>query len=209
MTKSSKVKNKRSIYISKSTAWAFFTYAPILSMILSLIVLPGHVILLPYYVIAIAIRGKAPNFLSKWISINSQGLYRVKTIEGEICRSFWCLYYIYGGFIIGFVFWCIAISFAGLIFPILLFIEEWKVITNFIYRLTFGYWGKIINESPETTPKKAAKDPSLKTTVVAEDVIDEKPKSKKKKKHTSCPVCGVKLETETTYCPKCGSLIEG
>lgn len=212
MTQSSQVKNKtknkRIIYISKATAWVFFTYAPIISLILNLVVLLGHVILLPYYILAIAIRGKAPSFLSKWISINSHGLYRVKTIDGETCRSFWCLYYIYGGFIIGFVFWCVAISFASLIFPILLFIEEWKVITNFIYRLIFGYWGKIINELPDVTPKKITKDSSIKTTVVAEDVVDEKSKGKKKKL-TSCPVCGEQLETETTYCSKCGSLIEG
>ncbi|NHJ39874.1 MAG: zinc ribbon domain-containing protein [Asgard group archaeon] len=198
-----KSKSKRVIFITKASAWAFFTYAPLLSMIINLIVLPGHVILLPYYLLVMIFRGSAPNFLIKWIHFNSHGLYRVKTIEGKTCQRFWCLYLIYGGYIISFVFWTIIISFAGLIFPILLYIEEWKTITNLIYRLTFGYWGKIINESPETI-----KDPSIKTTVVTEDVVDEKPKDKKKK-HTSCPVCGVEIETETTYCPKCGSLIEG
>ncbi|NHJ47920.1 MAG: TFIIB-type zinc ribbon-containing protein [Asgard group archaeon] len=207
MTKTSqaegKLKSSRVVFVSKATTWAFFLYAPLVSFILSIIVLPGHVILLPYYCIAIAIRGKAPNFLSKWVQFNSRGLYRVKTIKGDTCKGFWCLYYIYAGYIIAFVFWNLGITFASLIFPVLLIIEEWRVITNFIYRLTFGYRGTIINDEKETT----SKDPKTKSKVITEDVVKEK--VKKKKKLTSCPVCGEDLGTETTYCPKCGSLIEG
>jgi hypothetical protein len=199
-----KTQNKQVLFISKATTWVFFLYASLASFVINIAFLPGHVILLPYYLIAMFARGKAPNFLAKWVQFNSRRLFRVKTIEGETCRNFWCLYFIYGGFIINFVFWIVSISFLGLIVTVFLFIEEWAVITNFIYRLSFGYWGKIINKPPgaETT------DSDVKSTVVAEEIV-ESSKAKGKKKLSSCPVCGVEIEKETQYCPKCGSLIEG
>jgi hypothetical protein len=205
MTKTKKVgsksQNNRIVYVSKASTWAFFLYAPLVSFILGIIAMPGHIILLPYYCIAIASRGKAPRFLSKWIKFNSKVLFRVKTIEGETCKSWWCLYFIYCGYIIAFVFWIIGIVLASLIFPLLLIVEEWRVITNFIYRISFGYWGEIINEKV----KPASKTKEKKSKVVKEDVVEEKGK---KKELTACPVCGEDIEKETTYCPKCGSLIE-
>jgi hypothetical protein len=205
MTKTKKAVSKsqsdRIVYVSKASTWVFFLYAPLVSFILSIIALPGHIILLPYYCIAMANRGKAPRFLSKWIKLNSKGLFRVKTIEGEACKNWWCLYFIYCGYIIAFVFWIIGIVLVSLIFPLLLIVEEWRVITNFIYRITFGYWGKIVNEKVKPTSKKVKK----KAKIVKEDIVEEKGK---KKKLTACPVCGEDIESETTYCPKCGSLIE-
>ncbi|MBD3192644.1 MAG: zinc-ribbon domain-containing protein [Candidatus Heimdallarchaeota archaeon] len=198
--------DQRKVCLTSQTTWAFFTYASYISFFFNIVAYPAHVILLPYYLIAILARGKPPQFLNKWVYFNSHGLFRAKHQEGEVWRDYWCLYYIYFGFILNFVLWLLAITLLSLIFTIFVFIEEWRIITNVMYRLTFGSWIKIVND-PEELQGTSTDDVTEGGT--EPKVADEESEIKGKKKEvTVCPVCGVEIDSKTTYCPKCGSYIE-
>ena len=111
-----------------------------------------------------------------------------------------------------------------MIFPIFYYIEEWKLMTNVYYRITFGNWKKLVNDCPEMRYKRGVQDQErmekksvkekMKTAkkqgkyhnVEVVEVVDEKEETKSS--NTICPTCGEKIDSNTVYCQKCGSYVK-
>ncbi len=213
----------RKVCIPKRVTWAYFTYAPLVAFILNTILLAGHVILLPYYLLSILSKGKPPKFLYVWVYINSAYLYGAIHEKDEVWFDFWCLYYIYIGYIVAFIVWILNVVSLLLIFPIFYYIEEWRLMTNVQYRITFGNWKKLVNECPEMRYKRGVQDQERKEK---RTIKEEMKKAKKQGKYhdvtveivnddmktdsnkTMCPTCGEAIETNTVYCQKCGSYVK-
>ena len=209
----------RSVCLPKRVMIAYFTYAPLVAFVFNTILLAGHVILLPYYVLAIFARSRPPKFLYGWVFFNSAYLYGAIHEKEEVWFDFWCLYYIYFGYIVAFIVWIFNIVSVALIFPLFFYIEEWRLTTNTYYRITFGNWKKIVNECPEMRYKqgmaqqsrkeqmKKAKKTGKYHDIDVVEVVDTND-SKSGKKLTVCPTCGEKVDSQTVYCSKCGSYVK-
>ncbi|MFW9922348.1 MAG: zinc ribbon domain-containing protein [Candidatus Thorarchaeota archaeon] len=216
----------RKVCLPKRTMVAYFTYAPLVAFIFNLILLPGHTILFPYYLLSILSRGRPPKFLYGWVYFNSAYLYGAIHNKKEVWYDFWCLWYIYFGFIIAFILWIFNIVSVALIFPIFFYIEEWKVTTKAYYRITFGNWKQLVNECPEMRYhknmeerkhreenerikeqwKKSKADGKIHDAVHIK-VTDEDDEKPGKSKLLLCPTCGEKIDKDTVYCSKCGSYV--
>jgi len=212
----------RMVCLPKRVLFTTLGYAPLIGFILSTITLAGHIILFPYYLLVIFSRGRPPKFLYYWTYFISAFIYGAIHEKEEVYYDFWCLYYVYIGFIVGFVNWILTLISIVLIFPIFIYIEEWELMTNYLYRITFGNWKRIVNECPEMRYKRDMQETEKKERKAR--IIKDKGKSKQdnryhnvdvvevvdssdKKIVTTCPTCGKKIDKETTYCPKCGSYI--
>ena len=55
--------SSRVVCVPKRVFLTYLTYAPLVSFVLSIITLPGHVILFPYYLTVILSRGRPPKAL--------------------------------------------------------------------------------------------------------------------------------------------------
>ena len=212
----------RMVCLPKRVLFTTLGYAPLIGFILSTITLAGHIILFPYYLLVIFSRGRPPKFLYYWTYFISAFIYGAIHEKEEVYYDFWCLYYVYIGYIVGFVNWILTLISIALIFPIFIYIEEWELMTNYLYRITFGNWKKIVNECPEMRYKRDMQETERKERKAR--IIKDKGKSKQdnryhnvdvvevvdssdKKIVNTCPTCGKKIDKETTYCPKCGSYI--
>lgn len=212
----------RKVCLPRRVTVAYFTYAPLVAFIFNIVFLPGHIILFPYYLLAIFARERPPRFLYGWVYFNSAYLYGAIHEKENVWYDFWCLYYVYLGFIVAFVIWILNIVSVALIFPIFFYIEEWKLTTNAYYRITFGNWKRIVNDCPEMRYKKGmvkqsdlerkqkekirkAKNSGRYHNVEVVEVINDEPK--KGKKIAVCPTCGERVDEDTVYCSKCGSYI--
>ncbi len=214
----------RKVCLPKRVTWAFFTYAPLVAFIFNTILYVGHVFLLPYYILSILSRGRPPKFLYGWVYFNSAYLYGAIHEKDEVWFDFWCLYYVYFGYIVAFIAWILNIVSVAMIFPIFYYIEEWKLMTNVYYRITFGNWKKLVNDCPEMRYKRGVQDQErmekksvkekMKTAkkqgkyhnVEVVEVVDEKEETKSS--NTICPTCGEKIDSNTVYCQKCGSYVK-
>jgi len=214
-----KIPGLRTVCIPRRTCFAYFTYAPLVAFILNMVVLPGHLILLPYYFIVILSRGRPPKALYYWVYFNSAFLYGAIHEKEEVWRDFGSLYYIFIGNFIAFGNWILTTVSLGLIFPVFIYIEEWRLLTNVIYRLTFGNWKRIVNECPEMRynngvkkqqdedRKRKHKETIRKSKMHDVKIVDVDEELESKKTTSICQTCGEKIDTETSYCPKCGSYI--
>lgn len=214
----------RKVCIPKRVTWAYFTYAPLVAFIFNIVMLPGHIILFPYYMLSILSKGIPPKFLYGWVYFNSAYLYGAIHEKDSVWFDFWCLYYVYCGFIIAFVIWILNIISVAMIFPIFIYIEEWRLMTNVYYRITFGNWKKLVNDCPEMRYKRGVqkqereekkaykekmKEAKKQGTYHDVDVIEVVDEDKKKGSSiTLCPTCGDNIDASTVYCPKCGSYVK-
>jgi hypothetical protein len=206
----------RTVCLPKRVVWNFMTFAPLVSFIFSIVTFPGHVILFPYYLLAIIARGRPPRFLYKWVYFHSAFLWGAVHEKDRIWQDFWCLYFVYAGFIVAFINWILSVVSVSLIFPIFIFIEEWRMFARMNYRLTFGNWKRLVNDCPEMMRKgrKSETEKEILDTVKQHRKKKEKRihdveivDAKQKQSRAVCPVCGVAIDESTTYCPKCGSFV--
>ena len=205
----------RTVCLPKRVIFAYFTYAPLIAFIFSIITLPGHIILFPYYVVVYFGRGRPAKTLYLWVYFNSALLYGAIHDKDEVWRDFGSMYYVYFGYIVAFVNWILLVTSLCLIFPIFIFIEEWQLLTNVMYRITFGNWKKLVNECPEMRYKRSMKQKQTKSEKIRtakakgkmHDVKVEIVDDKKTKGITVCSTCGEEIDKDTSYCPKCGSYV--
>lgn len=209
----------RTVCLPRRVFFTQFTYAPLVGFILSLVTLAGHVILFPYYVLVILSRGRPPKALYYWVYFNSAFIYGAIHEKEEVWNDFWCLYYVYIGYIISFTNWILTTVSVALIFPVFIYLEEWRLLTNVLYRLTFGNWKRIVNECDDMKYKEDAKkreqeerkrkhkDTIRKSKMHDVKIVDVEEDRESKQTATICQTCGEKIDTETSYCPKCGSYI--
>jgi transposase len=120
---------------------------------------------------------------------------------------------------VAFTNWILTTVSIALIFPVFIYLEEWKLLTNVLYRLTFGNWKRIVNECDEMKykqdvkkreeeeRKKKHKETIRKSKMHDVKIVDVEEEIETKKTATVCQTCGEKIDTETSYCPKCGSYI--
>ncbi|NHJ84083.1 MAG: zinc-ribbon domain-containing protein [Asgard group archaeon] len=211
----------RTVCLPKRVCFTTLSFAPLLGFILNIIALPGHVILFPYYLVVILSKGRPPKFLYYFIYFVSAFIYGAIHEKNEIWKDFTSLYYIYVGFIVGFVNWILTTVSLALIFPIFIYIEDWKLLTNVIYRITFGNWKIIVNECPEMRYKKSmeareeAEKKEKRKKTMTQATKDGKYYDVKVEDATGkvkgtiiCPTCGEQLEKDSTFCPKCGSYVK-
>jgi hypothetical protein len=218
----------RKICLPKRSLWSFITFAPLISFIFGVITLPGHIILLPYYILVIFARGRPPRFLNGWVYFHSAYLYGAIHEKEFVWKDYWCLYYVYWGFLFAFISWLLTFISIALIIPIFIYVEEWQLLININYRLTFGSWIPIVNECPDMRynrkvherkkneakqeQKSKVRKAKRKRNVRSADftVVDVKDGGNKDAKETFdvCPVCGENLEPGTVYCTKCGSYVK-
>jgi len=163
-------------------------------------------------------RGRPPKALYLWVYFNSAYIYGAIHEKEEVWNDFWCLYFVYIGYIVAFTNWILTIVSVALIFPIFIYIEEWKLLTNVLYRFTFGNWKRIVNECDdlryknnmkkrkEEERKRKHKERIRKSRMHDVTIIDVDEEETKRTKNV-CPTCGEIIDTETSYCPKCGSYI--
>lgn len=212
----------RTVCLPKRVFIAYYTYAPLVAFILNTVLMAGHVILFPYYLLAILSRGRPPRFLYGWVYFNSAYLYGAIHEKKEVWFDFWALYYIYFGYIVAFVLWILNIVSIALIFPIFFYIEEWSLVTKAYYRITFGNWKRIVHDCPEMRYKrgmrereeKEYKEKMSKAKATGKyhnvDVVEvvEVEDEKGEKTMSICPTCGEKIDKSTVYCSKCGSYVK-
>ncbi|MEA2070600.1 MAG: zinc ribbon domain-containing protein [Asgard group archaeon] len=215
----------RKVCLPKRVAITTLTYAPLVSFILGTITLAAHTILFPYYVLVILARGRPPKALYLWVCFNSAYIYGAIHEDKEVWYDFWCLYYVYFGYIFGFINWILTTVSIALIFPIFIYIEEWSLLINTTYRITFGNWKTLTNRCPEMRYKKSMKDQKRKEQKQKEkskfrkakkkgeihdadyQIVKVKDDSSQKGKLVICSVCGAENTAGSTYCIKCGSYI--
>lgn len=210
----------RTVCLPKRVCIAYFTYAPLVTFILGVVTLPGHIILFPYYLLVIMSRGRPPKVLYWWVYVQSAYIYgAIHENKDYIYRDFWAMWYIYLGFIIAFIQWVMNVVSVALLFPIAIYVEEWELYTKFMYRITFGNWKRLVTECPNMRRKKEKKKEkrAAKKRRTYREAKGKKPQDvevefvdvKEGKNTNVCPVCGEHIDPSTTYCPKCGSYVRG
>ena len=201
----------RTVCLPKRVCLAYFTYGPLITFLLGIVTLPGHIILFPYYILLFIVRGKPPKFLYYWVFFQSAYIYGAIHNKENVWQDFSSIYFIYIGFFITFINWILTVVSSALIFPIFIYIEEWRLLTSIMYRINFGCWKKIIHDCPEITNKRRQKREKVKETIynITKDgkLQDVEEIEIEEKKTFYCPLCGIEIDRDTTYCPKCGSYI--
>jgi len=213
----------RKVCLPKRVMFTIIGYAPLLGFIINTVAMVGHVILFPYYILVILSRGRPPKFLYLYTYFISAYIYGAIHEKEEVWYDFWILYYIYFGYIVGFIQWILSLVSLALIFPIFIFIEEWELTLKYLYRITFGNWKQIVHECDEMRYKHGMREQQRKekkARIVKDpgkskqdgryhnvDVVEVVDSNRKKTTLTACPTCGESIGKDTTYCPKCGSYV--